>query len=253
MFACIPQVQEPLNSCSIAARLSGSENGLGVPLNAFHGQMGCIYLFEDILSPGMHSLRSLREPHAQTLHLHLIAHLCCEHCCLRLEDFGGAVTSKVLYMRSMDSLPFTVIFYGLPLLLLEFLAGSCLQRKLFIGAVSIGHAVCALKYCCSIISSLAAAQVGALHALGPDYQSTFSPLESDAVLEQMPAAAALVVDGKEALGPRLMISYNAQVCGSLPRHRSTLLSHATIKSLKTFLTVLAVQKVSQSAYKYMMA
>ncbi|KAK9905588.1 hypothetical protein WJX75_002584 [Coccomyxa subellipsoidea] len=100
-----PKVQEPLNSCSIAARLSGSENGLGVPINAFHGQMGCIYLFEDILSP---------------------------------------------------------------------------------------------------------AQVGALHALGPDYQSTFSPLESDAVLEQMPAAAALVVDGKEALGPRLMISYNAQ-------------------------------------------
>ena len=56
-----------------------------------------------------------------------------------------------------------------------------------------------------------AAQVGALHALGPDYQSTFSPLESDAALEQMPAAAALVVDGKEALGPRLIISYNAQV------------------------------------------
>lgn len=56
-----------------------------------------------------------------------------------------------------------------------------------------------------------AAQVTALHALGPDYQSTFSPLESDAALEQMPAAAALVVDGKEALGPRLIISYNAQV------------------------------------------
>lgn len=46
------QVQEPLNSCSIAARLSGSENGLGIPLNAFHGQMGCIYFFEDTLSPG---------------------------------------------------------------------------------------------------------------------------------------------------------------------------------------------------------
>lgn len=58
-----------------------------------------------------------------------------------------------------------------------------------------------------------AAQVGALHALGPDYQSTFSPLESDAALEQMPAAAALVVDGKEALGPRLLFSYNAQVIG----------------------------------------
>jgi hypothetical protein len=58
---------------------------------------------------------------------------------------------------------------------------------------------------------LGAAQVAALHALGSDYQSTFSPLESDAALEQMPAAAALVVDGKEALGPRLLFSYNAQV------------------------------------------
>ncbi len=53
--------------------------------------------------------------------------------------------------------------------------------------------------------------MGALHALGPDYQSTFSPLESDALLEQSPAAAALLVGGREALGPRLLISYNAQV------------------------------------------
>ena len=52
----------------------------------------------------------------------------------------------------------------------------------------------------SITPFLIAAQVGALAALGPDYQSTFSPLESDAVLEQTPAAAALVVDGREALG-----------------------------------------------------
>ncbi len=68
--------------------------------------------------------------------------------------------------------------------------------------------------CCKVLHHVVlgcAAQVGALHALGPDYQSTFSPLESDAALEQMPAAAALVVDGKEALGPRLIISYNAQV------------------------------------------
>lgn len=71
---------------------------------------------------------------------------------------------------------------------------------------------------CNTIRVGFAAQVGALYALGPDYQSTFSPLESDAALEQMPAAAALVVDGKEALGPRLIISYNAQVhqCTPLP-------------------------------------
>lgn len=78
---------------------------------------------------------------------------------------------------------------------------------------------------CKILHHLAlgcAAQVGALHALGPDYQSTFSPLESDAALEQMPAAAALVIDGKEALGPRLIISYNAQVHRSTPLLRQTL-------------------------------
>jgi hypothetical protein len=53
---CDEQVQEPLNACSIAVRLSGSESGLGMLLNAFHGQMGCIYLFEDILSSGSRPL-----------------------------------------------------------------------------------------------------------------------------------------------------------------------------------------------------
>ncbi len=62
-MACILQVQELLNSCSIAAALSGSENGLGIPLNAFHGQMGCIYLFEDILSPGIGLYLSRRFMH----------------------------------------------------------------------------------------------------------------------------------------------------------------------------------------------
>ena len=57
----------------------------------------------------------------------------------------------------------------------------------------------------------AAAQVSALHALGPDYQSTFSTLETDAALEQVPAAAALVTDGKDSLESRLLLSYNAQV------------------------------------------
>jgi hypothetical protein len=87
---------------------------------------------------------------------------------------------------------------------------------------------------------MAAAQVGALHALGPDYQSTFSPLESDAVLEQMPAAAALVVDGKEALGPRLMISYNAQVWDFDPPKYDAL--HMTLFPVKKKLAInLALQ------------
>lgn len=46
------QIPEPLNSCTFAARLPASEVGLPLPLSAFKGQMGCIYLFEDILSPG---------------------------------------------------------------------------------------------------------------------------------------------------------------------------------------------------------
>ena len=46
------QASEPLNTCSIAARLSPKESGLGKPVSAFNGQMGCIYLFADVLSPG---------------------------------------------------------------------------------------------------------------------------------------------------------------------------------------------------------
>ena len=59
--------------------------------------------------------------------------------------------------------------------------------------------------------------MSALHALGPDYQSTFGTLETDAALEQVPAAAALVTDGKDSLEARLLLSYNAQVC-VLPPH-----------------------------------
>ena len=46
------QISEPLNACSIAARLSANESGLDRPLGAFRGQMSCIYLFQDVLSPG---------------------------------------------------------------------------------------------------------------------------------------------------------------------------------------------------------
>ena len=56
-----------------------------------------------------------------------------------------------------------------------------------------------------------AEQVAALAALGADYQSTFSPAESSATLEQAGPAAAAVVEGKDALGPRLLAAYNAQV------------------------------------------
>ena len=50
------QVTDALNECSIAARLSTVESDLGAPVSAFSGQMGCIYLFEDILSSGEASL-----------------------------------------------------------------------------------------------------------------------------------------------------------------------------------------------------
>ena len=52
--------------------------------------------------------------------------------------------------------------------------------------------------------------MAALHALGPDYQSIFSPTDCDPLLEQTPAAAALLIHSKEALGSRVMLSYNAQ-------------------------------------------
>ena len=51
----------------------------------------------------------------------------------------------------------------------------------------------------------------ALCDLGPDYQSVFLATETDPALEQAAAAASLVVDGKEALAPVLLMSYNAQV------------------------------------------
>lgn len=46
------QIAEPMNACSFAAGLSSQETGVGAGFQAFHGQMGCIYLFEDVLNPG---------------------------------------------------------------------------------------------------------------------------------------------------------------------------------------------------------
>ena len=57
---------------------------------------------------------------------------------------------------------------------------------------------------------LYAAQVEALYRLGPDYQSTFMSTESDPAFEQAESAAALLIEGREALGPRLLMSFNAQ-------------------------------------------
>lgn len=46
------QITEALTESSIAVRLSSQESGLGRPLASLAGQMGCIYLFDDVLTPG---------------------------------------------------------------------------------------------------------------------------------------------------------------------------------------------------------
>lgn len=53
------QIAEPVNACSFAAGLSSQETGIGAGFGAFHGQMGCIYLFEDVLNPGKINLYSV--------------------------------------------------------------------------------------------------------------------------------------------------------------------------------------------------
>ncbi|KAL3142038.1 hypothetical protein ABBQ32_004670 [Trebouxia sp. C0010 RCD-2024] len=118
------KIAEPMNACSFAAGLSSQETGVGAGFGAFHGQMGCIYLFEDVLNPG-------KTP------------------------------------RHRPS------------------------------------------------------QVAALHALGPDYQSIFAPTDSNPLLEQTPAAAALLIHSKEALGPRLLLSYNAQAAAGRMLYNTT--------------------------------
>ena len=56
-----------------------------------------------------------------------------------------------------------------------------------------------------------AGHIRALHDLGPNYQSTFFHQEFDARLEQAPAAHAFLTEGRDALAPKLALSYNAQV------------------------------------------
>jgi len=53
MFCCMHlQIAEPINACSFAAGLSSRESGVGSAFGAFRGQMGCLYLFDDVLNPG---------------------------------------------------------------------------------------------------------------------------------------------------------------------------------------------------------
>lgn len=58
IVVCV-QIAEPVNACSFAAGLSSQETGVGGGFGAFHGQMGCIYLFEDVLNPGKSTTKSL--------------------------------------------------------------------------------------------------------------------------------------------------------------------------------------------------
>lgn len=51
----------------------------------------------------------------------------------------------------------------------------------------------------------------ALYELGPDYQSTFLATESDPAFEQSAEAAQTLIEGKQAVSPLLILSYNAQV------------------------------------------
>lgn len=57
------QIAEPMNACSFAAGLSSQETGVGTGFGAFHGQMGCIYLFEDVLNPGKTTVSSSHVTH----------------------------------------------------------------------------------------------------------------------------------------------------------------------------------------------
>ncbi|DBA78126.1 TPA: hypothetical protein ACH3X2_008097 [Trebouxia sp. C0005] len=110
------KIADPINACSFAAGLSSRESGVGSAFGAFRGQMGCLYLFDDVLNPG---------------------------------------------------------------------------------------------------------QVAALHALGPNYQSIFAPTDSNPLLDQAPAAATLLIHSKEALGSRLVLSYNAQAAAGRMLYNTT--------------------------------
>ena len=58
---------------------------------------------------------------------------------------------------------------------------------------------------------MSAGHVTGLNTLGPNYQATFSPTESSELLSQTAPATSIVMEGKDALAPLLLLSYNAQV------------------------------------------
>ena len=180
------QVAEPLNTCSIAARLSPRESGLGKPVSAFNGQMGCIYLFADVLSPGN-----------STTHV-------CLYICMPPGDRAHQV-SVVLIGRLLAS-PRRLIVATLKLVQDLLCSNRSCNRSCNWSTAFTGKAD-GLE----LHLVLPADQVEAMYLLGPDYQSTFAPTESNTLLQQTPKAAALIIEGKEALGPKLLISYNAQV------------------------------------------
>ena len=39
-----------LDACSIGQALTAAESGIGAPVDAFQGQMGTIYLFDDVIT-----------------------------------------------------------------------------------------------------------------------------------------------------------------------------------------------------------
>ena len=97
---------------------------------------------------------------------------------------------------------------------------------------------------------LPADQVEAMYLLGPDYQSTFAPTESNTLLQQTPKAAALIIEGKEALGPKLLISYNAQVCVPLVSARLAGLGRRHQAAVSQLPDLSCVQAASVMPYKH---
>ena len=149
-----------LNSISLAARLAPRESGLDAELGAFRGQMGALYLFDDALTLGRRLLcrsHSALTHYLQQRHWQAITQpatgeqLRIWHACLRARSLACDAT------KVGDPFPSAC-------LRLAYTTKSG-KRKLLSGACG-------------------AEQVKALHLLGPDYRSTFSPTESSAVLEQ---------------------------------------------------------------------
>ena len=66
---CHVQVTELLNSCTFAARMPADEIGLHQPLSAFRGQMGAVYVFDDVLSGGSTPLQPIRQRSAVQGHV----------------------------------------------------------------------------------------------------------------------------------------------------------------------------------------